>query len=109
MTIPKQMALAVLLLAAVLEVAGDAVIRVGLRGRGIALVAAGFAVLGSYGVVVNLLQLDFSRLLGVYIGVFALVSVLAGRIVFQDRVAVSTWVGLAVILAGSAIIHFGRS
>jgi small multidrug resistance family-3 protein len=106
--IPRQLGLLVLLLAAVLEVAGDALIRVGLRGKGIALVAAGFGVLGSYGVAVNLLQLDFSRLLGVYIGVFALVSVLAGRIVFHDQIAVSTWIGLAVVVAGSAIIHFGR-
>lgn len=94
--------------AAVLEVAGDALIRRGLRGSGAALVAAGFVVLGSYGVVVNLLNADFSRLLGAYVGVFAVVSVLVGRVVFQDTVPASTWLGLAVILGGSLIIHLGR-
>jgi small multidrug resistance family-3 protein len=94
--------------AAVLEVVGDALIRKGMRGGGIALIGAGFVVLGSYGVVVNLLNADFSTLLGAYVGVFAVVSVLIGRFVFQDAVPASTWLGLAVILSGSLIIHFGR-
>lgn len=101
-------AAAVFLGAAVLEVAGDALIRRGIRGSGAVLVGAGFLVLGSYGVVVKLLNVDFSRLLGAYVGVFAVVSVLIGRFVFQDVVPASTWLGLAVILVGSLIIHFGR-
>jgi len=94
--------------AAALEVARDALIRNGMRGGGLALIALGFAVLGTYGVVVNLLDLDFSRLLGAYVGVFAVVSVLFGRLVFGEHVPLSTWVGLAVILAGSLIVHLGR-
>jgi hypothetical protein len=31
-----------------------------------------------------------------------------GRLVFQDAVPTSTWIGLAVILGGSLIIHLGR-
>ena len=98
---------AILIAAAVLEVAGDAMIRKGMRGGGFTLIALGFAVLGFYGVVVNLLNVDFSRLLGAYVGVFAVASVLVGRFVFHDRVPVSTWAGLAVILGGSLIIHLG--
>jgi small multidrug resistance family-3 protein len=94
--------LAMLIAAAALEVGGDALIRRGLRGHALALVIVGFVVLGSYGVVVN-----FSRLLGVYVAVFAVVSVLVGRFVFGERIATSTWVGLSVIVAGSAIIQFG--
>jgi small multidrug resistance family-3 protein len=101
-------AVAVYIGAAALEVAGDALIRKGMRGSGAAMIAAGFAVLGSYGVVVNLLNVDFSRLLGAYVGVFAIVSVLIGRFVFQDAVPASTWIGLAVVLSGSLIIHLGR-
>lgn len=97
----------VFVLAAVLEVAGDAVIRSGMRGAGLALVLVGFLMLGFYGVVVNLLQVDFSRLLGTYIGVFAVVSVLVGRFYFREDVSSSTWAGLGVVLAGSLIIHFG--
>jgi small multidrug resistance family-3 protein len=105
----KAAAIAVFVGAAILEVAGDALIRKGLRGGGAALVATGFVVLGSYGVLVNLLDVDFSRLLGAYVGVFAVVSVLTGRLVFEDAVPPSTWLGLAVILGGSLIIHLGKA
>jgi drug/metabolite transporter superfamily protein YnfA len=93
--------------AAVLEVAGDAMIRKGLRGAGIALIAAGFVMLGCYGLVVNILRWDFSRLLGVYVAVFAVVSVLAGRFVFAEVVPAPTWVGLAIIVTGGLVIQFG--
>ena len=95
--------------AAVLEVLGDALIRKGMRGSGVAMVAIGMAVLGTYGVVVNLLDLDFSRLLGAYVGIFAIVSVIIGRLMFKDQIPVSTWIGLAIILAGSMVIHLGRA
>jgi len=101
-------AMAVFVGAAVLEVVGDALVRKGLRGSGVALVGLGFAALGTYGIVVNLLDIEFSRLLGAYVGVFAVVSVLIGRLVFHDSVPASTWAGLAVILVGSLIIHLGR-
>jgi len=53
------------------------------------------------------LPIDFSRLLGAYVGVFATVSVLCGGFIFADGVPHTTWIGLAVILAGSTIIHCG--
>jgi drug/metabolite transporter superfamily protein YnfA len=107
--VSRSLALGAFMLAALLEVGGDALIRRGLRGGGAGLVALGFIVLGSYGIAVNLLDADFSRVLGAYVGVFALTSVLAGRLLFAERVASSTWIGLAVILTGSLIIQFGRS
>ena len=97
----------IFLAAAILEVTGDAVIRTGLRGSRLALVAAGCLMLGAYGVVVNLLSWDFSRLLGVYVAVFAAVSVLGGRFMFGESVPTSTWVGLAIIMAGGLVIQFG--
>jgi drug/metabolite transporter superfamily protein YnfA len=100
--------IAVMTAAAILEVGGDALIRKGLRGSGVGLIALGFVVLGSYGVVVNLLDLEFSRLLGAYVGVFAVVSVIAGRLVFGEAVPKATWLGLGVVLAGSLIIHLGN-
>ena len=102
-------ALVVFVGAAVLEVVGDALIRKGMRGSGVAMVAIGMALLGAYGVVVNLLDLDFSRLLGAYVGIFAVVSVIIGRWMFKDQIPVSTWIGLAIILAGSMVIHLGRA
>ena len=96
-----------LLLAAIMEVSGDAIIRKGLRGRGLVFIAAGFLLLGAYGVVVNTVRWDFSKLLGVYVSVFALVSVLFGRFAFKEAVPPSTWIGLTVILVGGLIIQFG--
>jgi len=97
----------ILVLAAIFEVAGDAVIRRGLRGSGLVIVAIGFVMLGTYGIVVNQLGWDFSQLLGVYVAVFALVGVLAGRYAFGETVPVSTWAGLAVVVLGGGIIQFG--
>lgn len=95
--------------AAVLEVGGDAVIRKGLRGSIVWFIIAGFLMLGGYGVVVNTVKWDFSRLLGVYVAVFAVVSVLAGRFVFRETIPTSTWVGLAIIVIGGTVIQAGHS
>jgi small multidrug resistance family-3 protein len=93
--------------AAILEVGGDAVVRKGLRGSSLLVILAGCAVLGGYGVVVNIVRWDFSKLLGVYVAVFAVVSILFGRFVFRESVPGATWVGLAVVVLGAMIIQFG--
>ncbi len=97
----------IFVVAATLEVGGDAVVRKGLRGAGLAVIVAGCVVLGAYGLVVNTVPWDFSRLLGVYVGVFAVVSVLCGRVVFGEDVPLSTWLGLAIIVAGGLVIQLG--
>jgi drug/metabolite transporter superfamily protein YnfA len=99
----------VFLAAAVLEVGGDAVMRKGLRGGEWAFVVVGAAMLAGYGFVVNLVQWDFSRLLGIYVAVFAVVSVVTGRFVFGESVPATTWVGIAIIVVGGAVIQFGSS
>jgi small multidrug resistance family-3 protein len=103
----KGMQWVVLVLAALFEVGGDALIRAGLRGKGFLLIALGFGVLGSYGIVLNQISIDFSRLLGAYVGLFAVVSVLFGRFVFSETIPTSTWLGLGIVLAGSALIQWG--
>ena len=95
--------------AAILEVGGDAVVRKGLRGSTAGYIILGFLMLGCYGVVVNTVKWDFSRLLGVYVAVFAVISVLAGRFVFKETSPVTTWVGLAIIVIGGAVIQAGHS
>ena len=97
----------VFIAAAILEVGGDAVVRKGLRGSGVLVILMGAAMLGLYGVVVNTVKWDFSRLLGVYVAVFALISILFGRFVFDENIPGSTWIGLSVILCGGMIIQFG--
>ncbi|HTX18333.1 MAG TPA: hypothetical protein VMG34_06710 [Bacteroidota bacterium] len=93
--------------AAGLEVTGDAVIRKGLRSSGWLIVVAGVALLGLYGTLVNTVKWDFSKLLGVYIAVFAAVSTLFGRVVLHENIPSSTWTGVALIMLGGLIIQFG--
>ena len=64
--------------------------------------------LGFYGVVVNTVKWDFANLLGVYVAVFAVISVSFGRFVFQENVPKTTWVGLMFIICGAMIIQFGK-
>lgn len=98
----------IFVVAALFEVGGDAAMRRGLSGGGILFILAGFAVLGSYGLVVNLVKWDFSKLLGVYVAVFAVISVLCGRFLFKESVPPSTWIGLAIIVVGGLVIQFGQ-
>jgi drug/metabolite transporter superfamily protein YnfA len=98
----------IFLAAAVLEVGGDAVIRKGMRSSGWLYIATGCLMLALYGVVVNLVKWDFSKLLGVYVAVFAAVSVLAGRFLFEENVAPTTWVGVGIIVVGGLVIQFGQ-
>ena len=98
----------IFIFAALLEVAGDAVVRRGLRARGAVWVVTGCAALALYGVVVNSVKWDFSKLLGVYVGFFAVVGVLFGHLVFREHIPISTWCGLALIILGGIIIQLGR-
>ena len=98
----------IFLFAAALEVGGDALIRRGLHQRGLGLIAGGFVVLGGYGLLVNMVKWDFSRLLGVYVAVFAVLSILAGRFLFKEHIPLSTWAGLALIVLGGLTIQFGQ-
>jgi len=97
------------IVAALLEVGGDAAIRRGLRGGGLLFIVAGFGILGSYGLVVNSVKSwDFSKLLGVYVAFFALVSILCGRYLFRETIPTSTWIGLSLIIVGGLVIQFGN-
>lgn len=72
--------------AAILEVFGDAVVRKGLRGRSLMVMLSGCVMLGMYGVVVNTVKWDFSKLLGVYVAMFALVSILFGQYILKEDI-----------------------
>ena len=99
----------IFVVAALLEVGGDATIRRGLRGGGLLFIVAGFVVLGCYGLVVNSAKSwDFSKLLGVYVAFFALVSILCGRYIFKESIPISTWIGLALIIIGGLVIQLGN-
>jgi len=97
----------VLLAAAVLEIGGNAAVRKGLRRSNVVVMLAGCAGLGCYGILVNTVKWDFSKLFGVYVAVFALMSVLFARFVLKESVPRPTWIGVAIIMLGALIIQIG--
>jgi small multidrug resistance family-3 protein len=58
---------------------------------------------------VNTVKWDFSKLLGAYVAVFAVVSVLCGLLAFKETVPISTWAGLGLIVVGALVIQFGHA
>jgi small multidrug resistance family-3 protein len=130
----------ILLIAAVFEVGGDAFIRIGEKEGGWLRIIIGSAALVVYGVVINLLsgpewiskrinkwanfdfdlyhrtgiKASFSKQLGVYVAVFALVSVVGDWLLSRWKVPTFetasippfTWIGLGIIWVGSMFIYF---
>jgi small multidrug resistance family-3 protein len=95
----------VFVVAATLEVGGDAIIRRGLRSEGMAIVALGMCTVALYGLVVNIVSWDFSRLLGVYVAFFASLSFFIGCFAFGDRPPPTAWFGLILIIIGGLLIQ----
>ncbi len=102
-------AIGMLLLAAVLEVGGDALIQKGMRGNGLTWVCAGVVALGCYGIFVNTVSREFAKLMGVYVAVFALIGVLFGGLLFGETISRTTWLGLVLIVVGGLVIQFGNA
>ncbi len=93
----------ILIGAAILEVGGDALMRLGLHGaRG--WILAGAAALTAYGVVVNQGQLDFGRLMGVYIAVFFVMSQIIAIAIFHQVPGRATLAGGAFIVVGGVLM-----
>ncbi len=95
--------LAVLVLAAVLEVGGDALVRIGLHSYGYSLAAGAFA-LFAYGILVNQSGVDFNRLMGIYIAVFFVVSQAISLILFKQLPDDRLILGGGFIVAGGLLI-----
>ena len=102
----------VLLVAALLEAGGDALVRVGLRSPGVAvrigLLLGGGVVLFGYGVAVNTPAWDFGKLLGVYVTLFFVVAQAINLVVFGVRPDLPVYCGGALIMAGGLLITLWR-
>jgi multidrug transporter EmrE-like cation transporter len=102
-----------LVVAAILEVGGDALMRYGLRSSALTSRVIGFGlsavVLFAYGVFVNLPKWNFGRLLGVYIAIFFVVSQIVSLTVFRERLRAPTLVGGLLIVAGGLVLTFWRT
>jgi drug/metabolite transporter superfamily protein YnfA len=92
-----------LALAAVLEVSGDFLMRMGLGGRRWGLLA-GALLLAGYGLLVNQPAWSF----GLYIAIFFIVSQLIAFLAAGERPSPSLWLGGALIVLGGVIIYSGQ-
>jgi len=110
---PTFAAYGILLLAAILEAGGDALVRLGLHNgtpvNRIGLFAAGAVVLFLYGLTVNLPSWDFGRLLGVYVTLFFVVAQAINLIVFHVKPGAPILLGGALIIAGGLVMTFWRA
>jgi drug/metabolite transporter (DMT)-like permease len=104
----RTLSLFVLLIAAVLEACGDALIRSALHTSTltarVALFALGAIVLCSYGYAVNRPPWDFGRLIGVYVVFFFLVAQAISWLAFNQRPTGPIVVGGAFVVAGGVIM-----
>ena len=98
----------VLLLAALLETAGDAVVRTALHTSTatsrFGLLVLGGMVLLSYGYLVNRPSWDFGRLLGIYVVFFFLVAQAVSWLLFSQRPSGPVIVGGAFVIVGGVIM-----
>jgi small multidrug resistance family-3 protein len=102
------MSLLLLLLAAVLEAGGDALIRVGVRtsvgvARPLAYVG-GALMLFAYGRLINATRWDFGRLIGLYIVFFFLVAQVIAWLTFGELPSRAVWLGGTLIVLGGALM-----
>lgn len=95
--------LIILILAAALEVGGDALVRLGLDGPKYWM-AAGAVTLFAYGILVNTSGLDFNRLMGIYIAVFFVVSQVISWVLFKQMPDDRILFGGGFIVTGGLII-----
>jgi small multidrug resistance family-3 protein len=94
-----------LILAAALEIGGDAAIRSGLVRSHWLWIVFGIVLLAAYGFAVNsTTAIDFGRLLGLYIAVFFVVSQVISAVVFGERPSFGLLAGGALIVMGGIVI-----
>jgi drug/metabolite transporter (DMT)-like permease len=98
----------VLLVAAILEAGGDALMRVGLHknvmSQRVLFFALAAIILFAYGWTVNAPPWDFGKLIGIYVVFFFLIAQLISWVGFKQTPSLAMWIGTALIVAGGVVI-----
>ncbi|HXI48382.1 MAG TPA: hypothetical protein VNH39_07310 [Steroidobacteraceae bacterium] len=101
-----------LIAATVLEVSGDAVVRLAIYDHAgynrVALFALGAALLLGYGSLLNLAPLEFGQVVGIYIATLFVMWQIINFAFFRTLPTVPNLVGGALVVAGGAIITFWK-
>ncbi len=105
--------LALLLIATLLEVGGDAIVRIALYrhvglGRA-ALLLCGAALLLGYGSFLNFAPLEFGRVVGLYIATLFVVWQIISFLAFRELPTLPVLIGGTLIIIGGAITTFWKS
>lgn len=107
-------ALTFLAVATVLEVSGDAVVRISLQNHAgvtvarVALFALGALLVFGYSTLLNLAPLEFREVVGLYIATLFIVWQIVNFAFFRTTPTVPVVVGGALIVVGGAIVSFWK-
>jgi len=107
-------AIAFLIAATVLEVSGDAVIRIALHDYAgvtlirLALFALGAGLVFGYGTFLNLAPLEFREVVGLYIAILFIMWQVINFAFFRTLPTMPILVGGAMIVMGGAIVSFWK-
>jgi hypothetical protein len=102
-----------LLIATILEVSGDAIVRMGIYNHvgtiRLAWFVGGAALLFGYGLFVNLAPLEFGQLVGLYIATLFVVWQLINYLVFRTTPTLPIVLGGTLIIIGGAVTTFWKA
>ena len=107
-------AIAFLIAATLMEVSGDALIRIALHDHAglnfirLGLFALGAALVFGYGTFVNLAPLEFRDVVGLYIAVLFIMWQVINFAFFRTLPTIPIMIGGAMIVAGGAIVSFWK-
>lgn len=102
-----------LILATILEVSGDALVRQGIYQHvgpvRVACFLAGAALLFGYGSVLNTAPVDFARIVGLYIATLFVIWQIISFLMFKSLPGLPILLGGALIIIGGVIITFWQT
>ena len=101
-----------LLVATILEVSGDAVVRMAMYNHvglvRLALFLCGAALLFGYGSFLNLAPLEFGQVVGLYVATLFIVWQVINYVAFRSLPTIPIVLGGSLVIAGGAIITFWK-